>query len=114
MTLDRRTLVLAGLAAPAIGGVARAQSSPPLADLPGSDEEIDLWPGGPPGMPASPPREVTIDRSKDHAFQDRAVEPVARPRLAIFRAVRPNGAALLLAPRGALPRVVVPQEGSIG
>src|SRR3546814_9619273 len=74
MTLDRRTLVLAGLAAPAIGGVARAQSSPPLADLPGSDEEIDLWPGGPPGMPASPPREVIIDRSKDHAFQDREIE----------------------------------------
>src|SRR3546814_14558412 len=65
MTLDRRTLVLAGLAAPAIGGVARAQSSPPLADLPGSDEEIDLWPGGPPGMPASPPREVIIDRRSE-------------------------------------------------
>ncbi|RIA44575.1 acetyl esterase/lipase [Hephaestia caeni] len=112
MTLDRRTLVLAGLAAPAIGGVARAQSSPPLADLPGPDEEIDLWPGAAPGMPAVPPREVIIDRSKDHAFQDRAVEHVARPRLGIFRAARPNGAALLIAPGGGYQRVVVDKEGN--
>src|SRR3546814_11420899 len=91
MTLDRRTLVLAGLAAPAIGGVARAQSSPPLADLPGSDEEIDLWPGGPPGMPASPPREVSIDRSKDHALQDPAAQRCGRQRLAVFRSEARRG-----------------------
>src|SRR3546814_9828549 len=56
--------------------------------------------------------EVIIDRSKDHAFQDRAVEHVARPRLAIFRAVRPNGAALLIAPGGGYQRVVVDKEGN--
>src|SRR3546814_20367703 len=63
-------------------------------------------------MPASPPREVIIDRSKDHAFQDRAVEHVVRPRLAIFRAVRPNGAPLLNAPGGGYQRVVVHKEGN--
>src|SRR3546814_1501570 len=72
MTLDRRTLVLAGLAAPAIGGVARAQSSPPLADLPGSDEEIDLWPGGPPGMPA---------RSEEHTSE---IQSLMRHSSAVF------------------------------
>src|SRR3546814_12062192 len=69
MTLDRRTLVLAGLAAPAIGGVARAQSSPPPAPLPGSAERIDLRPGGPPGRPTTPTPDVTITPSTDHALQ---------------------------------------------
>ena len=112
MTLDRRTLMLAGLAAPALCGVASAQSRPPLANLPGADEEIDLWPGTPPGMPAAPPRETIVDRSKGRAFQDRAVEHVARPRLAIFRATRPTGAALLVAPGGAYERVVIDKEGN--
>ncbi|HVI99984.1 MAG TPA: alpha/beta hydrolase [Sphingomonas sp.] len=112
MTLDRRTLMLAGLAAPAFGAATRAQSSPPLAGLPEADEEIDLWPGAPPGMPATPPQEVTVDRSKDRAFHDRAVEHVARPRLAIFRPAHPSGAALLVAPGGGYQRVVVDKEGN--
>src|SRR3546814_8154825 len=53
------------------------------------------------------------DRRKDLAFQDRAVEHVARRRLAIFRAVRPNGAALLIARGGGYQRVVGDKEGNV-
>jgi acetyl esterase/lipase len=110
MPIDRRNLVLATLAG-AAAPVFAADAAAPLAGLPGPDDEIELWPGGAPGMPDTPPHETIIERSKDASHSDRAVTGVVRPRLAIFRAIRPNGAAMLIAPGGAYERVVIDKEG---
>jgi hypothetical protein len=68
LKLNRRNLVLGALASGVTARLA-AQTPPPHAgaSLPVSlsqpTETIDLWPGGAPGMPASPPREIVEERS---------------------------------------------------
>lgn len=111
MTPSRRTLLLAGLAA----GAASAQTPPPqgkrVAGLPQPVETIDLWPNGAPGMPAKPLIETVNERSTDAQLTDRAVFGITRPRMAVFRPARPNGAALLVTPGGGYKWVVVDKEG---
>ncbi|WP_239987323.1 alpha/beta hydrolase [Sphingosinithalassobacter portus] len=118
MNRDRRSLLGAGfLVAMTGGGGVLAQTVPPHADggdppgLPQPTETIDLWPGGAPGMPANPPREVTTERSTDELVTDRAVLGITNPRMAVFRPDRPNGAAVLLFPGGGYRHVVVDKEG---
>lgn len=120
MDFDRRTALLAPLAAALAGTLADpavAQTAPPMKagdyppGLPQPDETIDLWPGGAPGMPANPPTEEVSERSKDHSINDRAVTGIIRPRLVVFRAERPNGAAIMIAPGGGYRRVVIDREG---
>lgn len=115
MSLDRRALlaVLAGGAAtPLI-----AQAAPPACSgervegSPDPRETIDLWPGGAPGMPSRPPKEVVDERSTDLAVADRAVHGITRPRLVVFRPSTPNGAAVLVMPGGGYRWVVVDKEG---
>jgi len=103
---------LAGLAAGAA-----AQTPPPVA-RPGRplafrdpDETIDLWPDGAPGMPSPPPVEQVRERSTDAAYNDRIVLGITRPRMAVFRPARPNGAAVLIMPGGGYSWVVVDKEG---
>ncbi|MBO9575326.1 MAG: alpha/beta hydrolase [Sphingobium sp.] len=116
MTLDRRTLIAAGLAAgiasPALAQTAApapAKATPP--GLPQPTETIDLWPGDAPGMPAGPPVEVTDERSTDPLMTDRAVHGIVKPRLTVFRPDKPNGAAVMLTPGGGYKWVVVDKEG---
>ena len=98
-------------------GRAAGQTAPPAADgalppgLPQPTETIDLWPHGAPGMPANPPVETTTERSTDALVTDRAVLGITRPRMAVFRPDRPNGAAVLLMPGGGYNHVVVDKEG---
>lgn len=107
--IDRRALLLGPLAA---GLVARAGAVPPSGPLlPEPDGWIDLWPDGAPGMPLSPPAEEVRERSADPAWNDRAIFHVRRPRLAVFRPARPNGAAVLIMPGGSYARVVMDKEG---
>ncbi len=109
MRLDRRAL-LAG----SIAGVvaARAGALPPSGPLQAEpDAWINLWPGEAPGAPASPPVEELRERSQDPAYNDRIVLHVRRPRLALFRPARPNGAAVLIMPGGGYSWVVVDKEG---
>lgn len=115
MKLDRRSALLAALAAPL---AASAQTAPPaLKDeaLPGGlvepVETIDLWPKGAPGLLAAPPVETVVERSTDIAIADRAVHGIARPRLVVFRPRIPNGAAVLVIPGGGYVRVVIDTEG---
>jgi acetyl esterase/lipase len=107
--VSRRFLLLGTLAA---GLAARAGAAPPPGPLlPEPDEWLDLWPGAPPGMPSPPPAEEVRERSTDPSFNDRAMFHIRRPRLAIFRPARPNGAAVLLTPGGSYARVVMDKEG---
>lgn len=114
--IDRRALLLGSLAAGLAGGAA-AQTPPPMARpsrplvFPDPGETIDLWPDGAPGMPPQPPVEQARERSTDPAYNDRIVLGITRPRMAVFRPARPNGAAVLILPGGGYSWVVVDKEG---
>lgn len=115
MKLDRRSALVAGLAAPL---AATAQTAPPAEQdkaLPGGlaepSETIDLWPKGAPGRPAKLPIETVAERSRDSGLVDRAVSGVAVPRLVVFRPRIPNGASVLIMPGGGYVRIVVDHEG---
>lgn len=116
MTMDRRTVLGATLA---IGLAAKgsAQTPPPTnggalpPGLPQPTETIDLWPKGAPGMPAVPPVETVIERSTDPQMTDRAVLGITRPRMAVFRPDRPNGASIIITPGGGYKWVVIDKEG---
>ncbi len=120
MSFDRRSLLLGGLAAgfgAGLIGRASAQTAPPSTaesrhlTVPDPVETIDLWPGGAPGAPAVLPVETIRERSRDPAFNDRYVFGIGRPRMAVFRPARPNGAAVLITPGGGYSWVVVDKEG---
>ena len=117
MTIDRRTLMMAGAAGAILAGGARAQTAPPVAAralTPGlvePGETIDLWPDGAPGAPATPLAETVNERSTDAQLTDRAVFGISVPRMAVFRPDRPNGAAVLVTPGGGYRWVVVDKEG---
>ncbi|MHA6722295.1 alpha/beta hydrolase [Sphingomonas sp. RS2018] len=105
MTIDRRTLLAASLASLPLAHVhAEAATSAP--------ERLMLWPGGDaPGLTNPALAEVVEDRSKDPVIRDRAMHGIRRPRIDVFRAPRPNGAAMLVIPGGGYARVVVDKEG---
>ena len=85
---------------------------PGPAGLPQPIETIDLWPNGAPGLPRTRLVETVNERSPDPAqFNDRAVFGISRPRLVVFRPIRPNGAAVLITPGGGYRWVVVDKEG---
>ena len=103
MTIDRRTLLAASLAAvPA--SVAVAASPPP-------GETIALWPGETPGLLNRALSEVVTERSTTSGVSDRAVSGIRRPRIEVFRPANPNGAAVLVIPGGGYARVVIDKEG---
>lgn len=116
MKIGRRTLLGAGLTA-AIAVPVAAQTPPPAtggalpAGLPQPTETIDLWPKGAPGAPANLPVETVNERSTDAQLTDRAVLGISRPRMAVFRPARANGAAVLITPGGGYRWVVVDKEG---
>ena len=116
LTLDRRALLggslALGLAAPAPALAAPPQGLRALpAGLPDPVETIDLWPAGAPGAPALPLHEVVDERATEPGLSDRAVHGISRPRMAVFRPDRPNGAAVLITPGGGYRWVVVDKEG---
>lgn len=115
MNIGRRSLL--GLAATGVAKAAFGQTAPPLtgkplpSGLPQPTETIDLWPNGAPGMPASALVETVNERSTDAQLTDRAVFGITRPRMAVFRPLRPNGAAVMITPGGGYRWVVVDKEG---
>lgn len=116
MKFDRRTALMGGvtlgLASRAMGQTAApATAASPHLTFPDPTETIDLWPGGAPGAPETLPVETVKERSTNPAFNDRYVFGIARPRLAVFRPERPNGAAVMIAPGGGYSWVVIDKEG---
>lgn len=106
--IDRRALMAGlgiGVAAPALAGAGvTGPSSEP-------DGWINLWPGSPQGAPQPLPAERLVERSADPLSPDRIMQAVARPRMAVFRPVQANGAAVLITPGGGYRHVVVDKEG---
>lgn len=110
--IDRRhTLAALGSTMAALGlGTAPARATAPEARA-DPEETIDLWPGRPPGAPATLPVERIVERGSDPARRERAITGIARPRLTVFRPRTPNGSALMVAPGGGYARVVLDKEG---
>lgn len=114
--IDRRTALLATLAL-GMAGRAAAQTRPaatsnsPHMAFAEPTETIDLWPRGAPGAPIRLPVETVKERSKDTAYNDRYVFGISRPRMAVFRPAKPNGAAVMITPGGGYNWVVIDKEG---
>jgi len=114
--IDRRTALVAALTA-GLAASADAQTPPPAkggalpAGLPQPTETIDLWPKGAPGAPKTALIETVNERSTYPQLTDRAVFGISRPRMAVFRPDRPNGAAVLITPGGGYKWVVIDKEG---
>jgi acetyl esterase/lipase len=116
MRIDRRTALLGTLALGLAGRASAQTRAPATADSPHITspepaETIDLWPRGAPGAPSKLPVETVRERSKDPAYNDRYVFGMSRPRMAVFRPARPNGAAVLITPGGGYNWVVIDKEG---
>lgn len=104
--VNRRTVIGTALAASAFPAAARAAPA-----FPGPAFSVPLWPGDPPGLTDKTLRDEIVERSKDPAIRDRAMVRIRTPRLDVFPAARPNGAALLITPGGSYQRVVIDKEG---
>lgn len=120
MQIDRRSALIAPLAAALAGGVddnAMAQIMRPAGpgdvapDPPRPTTRIDLWPDSAPGTPAELPVEKITDHSSDPSMKDRAVTGISKPRLVVFRPRIPNGAAMMISPGGGYRRLMVDREG---
>lgn len=107
--MDRRDLLAAaGLAGTLLPLAAEAAGAPgPVAP----DASFNLWPGEAPGLLDSSFRDHVLVRNPDPGFPDRAMDHVRTPRIDVFRAHEPNGAAMLVIPGGGYARVVLDKEG---
>ena len=106
--LNRRETLLAGVAASLLPSAARAAQPGVWPALPA--EEIDVWPGTPPGAPSTLPVEQVIETGNAQ-HHGRMVKGIARPRMKVFRPSKPNGAALLVTPGGGFSVIVIDVEG---
>lgn len=106
--LNRRETLLAGMATGLLSSAARAAVPGVWPAYP--TEEIDVWPGIPPGAPAILPVEQVIETG-DAQHHGRMVKGIVRPRMKVFRPSRPNGAALLVTPGGGYSVIVIDVEG---
>jgi acetyl esterase/lipase len=93
---------------------ARADVSGPVR-VSGSEIEpdaiVELWPLGPPGERPVGLEQHVVHRTNQFGLPDRALHDVTVPALAVFRPIRPNGGAILIAPGGGYAWVVVDKEG---
>ncbi len=102
---------------------ASAQTPPPESDVPPEKrniiagwpapaETMDLWPGSiAPGLLNAGLVEAVTEASKDPAIYHRSVMGISKPRLCVFPAKNPNGAAMIVAPGGGYTRIVLDHEG---
>jgi acetyl esterase/lipase len=111
MTIDRRSM-LGMTAGAAILSASHARAQDFGAPVSGDPTEIiELWPGGAPGTPAAGTTEKIEDRGSTAQRADRGMTGVIRPRLAVFRPAKSNGAAMLVMPGGGYWILVYDKEG---
>lgn len=106
--LSRRETLVTALSAGLLSNAAGA--APPGQWPPVPSEEIDLWPGSPPGALGPLPVEQIIENGNPE-HHSRVVKGISRPRLKVFRPARSNGAALLVTPGGGYSVVLIDGEG---
>jgi acetyl esterase/lipase len=116
--LNRRVVLGLGAVTLAAGSAEAGVSAAVPGGMAGSDappdptETVLLWPGDPPGMNSHVTvTEAITERSTVTAYHDRFIQGVRDPRLIVFRAARPGGAAMLVIPGGGYTREVVDIEG---
>jgi acetyl esterase/lipase len=103
MDLNRRALIGAAVAAgTAISLPARISAAP------GTVEEIDLWPGAPPGPGGGHGPETIGQTGKGIG----AISGVIRPRIRVYRPARPNGSAMLVMGGGGYFRIQLVNEST--
>lgn len=116
MMFNRR-MAMGAVFAVAVAVPGKAQTPPSAGDGVSqrdrwqSDEMIELWPDGAPGMPSTPIVETIDERSTDPLLSDRAAFGISNPRMMVFRPENPNGAAIIIMPGGGYRRVVIDKEG---
>jgi acetyl esterase/lipase len=101
MQIDRRMLLGAGV----LAGAALAL---PRAAVAADGEEIDLWPGAPPG----PGGGHGPERFGTTASGQGAISGITRPRLRAYRAARPGGGAALVIGGGGYFRIQLAHEST--
>jgi acetyl esterase/lipase len=106
--VNRRTLIGTALAAVALPAT-RAVAAPGAHPAPAFS--VKLWPGDAPGLKDPALKDEVLERSTDPAVLDRALVKIRTPRIDVFPANNPNGAALMITPGGAYQRVVMDKEG---
>jgi acetyl esterase/lipase len=106
--LSRRETLFAGMAAGILSSAARSAVPGTWPAYPA--EEIDLWPGTPPGAAAVLPIEQVVETGNAQ-HHGRMVKGIVRPRMKVFRPSKPNGAALLVTPGGGFSVIVIDVEG---
>ena len=78
------------------------------------EQTIELWPSAAEHLlrraESLPLAQTIIERGAPPA-PDRALTAISRPHLAVFRAEKPNGASVLIAPGGGYRWVVIDREG---
>jgi acetyl esterase/lipase len=112
--MDRRTVL--GLGAATLAGLSARAFAEDMnaAGVLSTDptEIVPLWPGTPPGGEDVKLEARIVERSNDtSAYNDRYVDTVGTPLLAVFRPERPDGSAVLLAPGGGYRLIVIDKEG---
>jgi len=102
---------VAVLALLSLGLVRSARAAPRVAAVEPAAPEVALWPGAAPGSQDLALKESITERSTDPQHRDRFRAGVLHPRLLVFRAPKPNGAGLIIAPGGGYVREVLDKEG---
>lgn len=105
---SRRETLVAGITTGLLSSAARAAEPGSWPAFPA--EEIDLWPGTPPGAPTVLPVEQVIETGNAQ-HHGRMVKGIVRPRMKVFRPSKPNGSALLVTPGGGYSVIVIDVEG---
>ncbi len=108
MTINRRTVLGAGLALP-ITGSALAQPAETLTAWPPT-EHFRLWPGKAPGFPATAPTYAPSMNGRP-GQRELWLRGVVDPVVGVFRPARPNGTAVLAIPGGGYGFVSIENEG---
>lgn len=111
VSTSRRAL-LGGIAAAGLAATMTANKAVAGATaIAYSGPTIPLWPGKPPGAPASLPVRKVEQRSNDAAFDDRWITGIASPSLEVRRPAYADGSAVILIPGGGYGFLALDNEG---